>query len=337
MRIAQVSTLATRVREQGAGSIEGLVWTLANAFTARGHEVTTFASAGSTVLGEVIETVPGPYGVEGSPHDWQLCEWINLCRAVAESDRFDVIHSHAYLWGIPLEPLSRAPFVHTLHVLPSEDSGRLWRLSPRTCVNAISQYQWSGFPDLTPAAVIQHGVDPSKFTFREEARDYVCFLGRFTPDKGVADAIAVARELGLRLILAGHANDYFHKSLAPSVDGRMIEYVGPVSGAARDVLLGGAQALLYPIRSPEPFGLVLIEAMMCGTPVAAIRKGAVSEIVEEGITGCIAESDDDFPTQVLRTLGLDRRRVRERAEARFSADRMACQYLQLYEGLIGDG
>jgi glycosyltransferase involved in cell wall biosynthesis len=284
-----------------------------------------------------METLPGPYAEAGSPDDWQLCEWINLCRAAAESGRFDVLHSHAYLWGIPLDPVSRAPVVHTLHILPDDDSARLLRMAPQTCVTAISHCQWSEFPDLTPSAVIEHGIDPCKFTLQEDAEDYVCFLGRFTPGKGADYAIAVARELGQRLILAGPANGYFQEHIAPLVDGRTVEYVGAVGGAARDALLGGARALLYPIQSPEPFGLVLVEAMMCGTPVAAIRLGAVSEIVEEGATGFTAESVDDLAAQVLRTLQLDRRRVRARAEARFSADRMARQYLRLYEQLLERG
>jgi glycosyltransferase involved in cell wall biosynthesis len=204
-------------------------------------------------------------------------------------------------------------------------------------VTAISHCQWSEFPDLTPNAVIEHGIDLCKFTFQEDAEDYVCFLGRFTPAKGAAQAIAVARELGQRLILAGPANPYFQKHIAPMVDGRTVEYAGAVGGAARDALLGGARALLYPIQSPEPFGLVLIEAMMCGTPVAAIRLGAVSEIVEDGTTGFTSMSLEELPAQVLRAFDLDRRRVRARAEARFSAERMAREYLRLYEQLSHGG
>ncbi len=334
MRIAQVSTLATPVRERGTGSIEGLVWTLASELTALGHEVTTFASAGSVVPGEVIETLPGPYSTAGSPDDWQLCEWINLCRAVAESDRFDVIHSHAYLWGIPLEPLSRAPFVHTLHVLPTDDSARLWHLSPHPCVTAISRYQWSSFPGLCPAAIIHHGIDPSKFTFQEQAEDYLCFLGRFNPGKGVAQAIAIAREFGLRLKIAGPMNDYFRERLAPLIDDRSIEYVGPVREDARDALLGGARALLYPIEAPEPFGLVLIEAMICGTPVIATRIGAVPEIVEEGITGFTASSPEELLQLLDAAIALDRQRIHQVATTRFSHERMTRDYVRVYDQLI---
>src|SRR5215207_1341929 len=126
MRIGLVSTLSTRVRPRGSGSVEGLVWLLARELTRLGHDVTVFAAAGSEPVGELVAALPGPYAIDGAPTDWQLCEWINLCRAVELSGRFDVLHSHAYLWGLPLEPLSQAPMVHTLHVRPDPDAARLW-------------------------------------------------------------------------------------------------------------------------------------------------------------------------------------------------------------------
>jgi glycosyltransferase involved in cell wall biosynthesis len=335
MRVGLVSTLATRVRPRGSGSVEGLVWLLSRELTAMGHEVTVFAAAGSEPCGELVAALPGPYGADGSPDDWLTCEWVNLCRAVAESGRLDVLHSHAYLYGLPLEPLSRAPMLHTTHVSPGDDAARLWGTRPGACVTAISRAQWAAFPQLRPAAVVHHGVDAGQFTFRPESEDYVCFLGRFTPEKGPLTAVAAARELGLRLLLAGPRSDYFSRRVEPLVDGRTVEYVGPVAGRTRDRLLGGARALLYPIRQPEPFGLVPVEAMMCGTPVAAVRIGAVPEIVEEGVTACCAESAAEFTQAVRGALNLDRRRVRAAAEVRFSASRMAREYARLYEQVIG--
>src|SRR5262245_15543565 len=335
MRIGLISTLATRVRQRGSGSVESIVWLLASELNRLGHHVTVFACAGSEVCGEVVETLPGTYGVNGAPHDWQLCEWINLCRAVEQSARFDVLHSHAYLWGLPLQPLCKAPMVHTLHVCPDQDAARLWAMTSDACVTAISEYQWSAYPERKPAAVIHHGVDASQFTFREEPEDYVCYFGRFTHGKGPRAAIGAARDLGLRLVLAGPRNEYFGKKIEPMVDGRTVEYVGPLGGEKRDRLLGGARALLYPLQEPEPFGLVPVEAMMCGTPVAAIRRGAVAEIVEDGISGHCAEPEGDFVSAVKRTLTLDRRRVRDRAAARFSAERMARQYVDVYQRVLG--
>jgi glycosyltransferase involved in cell wall biosynthesis len=334
MRVAQLSTVGTPVRREGADSVESLVWLLGRELTALGHEVTTFAVAGSDVCGELVATLPGPYGRAGSPDDWHLCEWINLCGAVEQSGRFDVLHSHAYLWGLPLQGLSRAPMVHTLHVSPYEEEARLWSLYPEAAVTALSAAQWSEFPQFRPVAVIPHGVDTEQFTFRAESEDYVCFLGRFIPGKGPLAAIAAAREIGVRLLLAGPRNDYFREHVEPLVDGRSVEYVGPVSGAGRDRLLGGARALLYPVQAPEPFGLVQVEAMMCGTPVVATALGAVPEIIDEGVTGHTAASADEFVRQVPRAFGLDRRRVRARAEERFSARRMAEEYAALYGRVV---
>jgi glycosyltransferase involved in cell wall biosynthesis len=333
MRIAQVSTLATPVRREGSDSIESLVWLLSRELTRMGHEVSVFAAAGSEVCGELVVTLPGPCGTAGSPSDWQLCEWINLCWAVEQSGRFDVLHSHAYLWGLPLEGLAQAPMVHTLHVCPYENEAGLWSLLPDACVTAVSRYQWSAFPGLRPVAVIHHGVDPDQFPVGLEPEDYVCYLGRFIPGKGPLQAIAAAQALGLRLLLAGPRNDYYHEHVAPVVDGRRVEYVGHVRGPARSQLLRGARALLYPLQDPEPFGLVQVEAMMCGTPVVAMRRGAVPEIIDEGLTGYGADSPDEFARQVPRCFALDRRRIRRRAEERFSAARMAHEYAELYQRL----
>src|SRR5262245_8573350 len=184
MRIAQISTLASPVRAEGSESVEGLVWLLTRELMRMGHEVTVFAAAGSDVPAELVATLPGPYGASGSPHDWQLCEWINLCAAAAHSERFDVLHSHAYLWSLPLEPLLKAPMVHTLHVCPYEEEAKLWSLVPQARVTAISEYQWSAYPALRPMAIVPHGVDPGQFTFQAEPHDYLCFLGRFIPGKG---------------------------------------------------------------------------------------------------------------------------------------------------------
>ena len=335
MRVAEVATLATPVSRLGSGSIEAIVWHLTKGLVDRGHQVTVFGAAGSTPHGELVATLPDTYGADGSPQDWQVCEWENVAQAVAQSGRFDVVHSHGYLWGLPLEPLSRAPMVHTLHVLPYEDSRRLVHLHSGATITAVSHFQWREFPDVEPAAVIHHGVDPVDFTFRAEPEDYVCYLGRFLPVKGVLAAVDAARGMGLPIVLAGPRDDFFDEEVAPLVDGDGVRYAGAVTGPERDVLLGGARALLYPISLPEPFGLVLPEAMMCGTPVVATSVGAVPELVDDGVTGALVEDPSCIGDGVSRALALDRAVVRARAVERFHVDRMVDGYLRVFERVTG--
>jgi glycosyltransferase involved in cell wall biosynthesis len=334
MRIAQIATLGTPVRATRCGSIEGLVWLLTRELVRLDHQVTVFAAPESETDGEVVTSLPGTYGRNGAPADWTICELMNLCRAVAESGRFDLLHSHSYLNGLPLQQLTRTPMLHTLHTFPGQQEADLWSLVPDAAITAISKAQWSQFAPLAPAAVIHHGVDPEQHEFRASPDDYVCYLGRFTRAKGVLGAIEVARTLGMRLKLAGPRSRYYDQHVAASVDGEAVDYVGYVSGAAKAQLLGGARALLYPIEVAEPFGLVLIEAMMCGTPVVARRIGAVPEIVDEGMTGYCADSLDDLARQVTRAVRLDRSRVRARAELRFSGSRMGRDYARVYESVL---
>ncbi len=336
MRLAQVSTLSATIRQDARGSVEAWLWLLTRELVRLGHEVTVFGAAGSQVDGELVATSPGPYGVNGALEDWELCEWVNLCRAVEQSARFDLLHSHAYLWGLPLQSLARAPMVHTLHIVPDHDHARLWQMTPAACVTALSQNQWNAYPQLRPAAVIPHGVDPSQFTLRTEPDDYVCYLGRFEPGKGPLQAIAAARAAGLRLLMAGPPNLYFRETVKPHIDGKTVEYVGFVTGAERNKLLGGARALLYPIQYHEAFGLVLVEAMLCGTPVVATRFGAVPEIVEPGVTGFIAETKEEFLQVIPRAMKLDRGRIRQLTEKRFSVEKMAQDYVAVYQRQISE-
>lgn len=338
MRIALVSSCASPVRRHAADSIETIVWLLADELTRLGHDVTTFACAGSEAPGRVIHTLPGPYARAGAPSDWQLCEYLAVAQAVAMSDEFDLIHSHNYLLGLPIDALCRCPMLHTLHVTPYGDQASLRRAFPDAEVTAISRFQWSTYGDLpAPLAVIHHGIDTGQFTYRAEPEDYLLYFGRFTPGKGPLAAIAAARETGLPLVLAGPENGYYKTEIAPQVDGRHIRFAGAVYGADRDRLLGGARALLYPINAPEPFGLVMIEAMACGTPVAAIDAGAVREVVDEGVTGATCADATQLPHAIDRAIRLGRSRVRQRCLERFTAKRMAGEYVRVYERLLGSG
>jgi glycosyltransferase involved in cell wall biosynthesis len=330
MRIAQIATVSTPVRRDHAGSVETVVWLLARELTRAGHDVTVFGCAGAECDGRFVETLPGPYGEAGSPDDWNLCEWLSVAKAVARSREFDVMHCHSYMWGLPFAALAACPLVHTLHILPYDQEAQLWRMEPAAHVTAISRFQWSAYPDLHPCAVIPHGVDVEQFRFVERPGDDLVYLGRFIENKGPLDAVRVARQLGRRLILAGPRSDYFTDHVEPLVDDDEVVWVGPVDAAGRRDLLGRAAALVYPLREPEPFGLVQIEAMLCGTPVAATSIGAVPEIVDDGVTGALATSADDLSAAINRCVGLDRWRVQQSAAARFTSARMAADYAGLY-------
>jgi glycosyltransferase involved in cell wall biosynthesis len=310
--------------------VESLVWLLTRELQRLGHDITVFATGDSETDTKLESVLPAAYGSPGSLDDWHLCEWLNLTNAVRKSGDFDVLHTHAYLWGLPLEPFSKSPVIHTMHIVPDQNAARLWSLRPQVCVTAVSRHQWSAFPNLHPAAIIPHGLDAADFPFCDKPDDYLLYLGRFVSGKGPLHAINIARDLGVRLILAGPGNAYFRETIRPRVDDGSVEYAGYVSGSRKAELLGKARALLYPIQHPEAFGLVLVEAMLCGTPVVAMNIGAVPEIVEHGVAGFCATTLDDFSRFVPKSFELPRLPIRQYAQTRFSIARMASDYLQLY-------
>jgi glycosyltransferase involved in cell wall biosynthesis len=335
MRIGLVSTLATPVRRSSAGtvdSVEAICWLLARELTHLGHEVTLFAAADSRAHCQEVVSVPGPYGSRGLPEAYLQAELFNLAAAVERAATLDVLHSHAYLLGRLLERLSAVPMVHTLHTQPYEAEAALARLWPGLHLTALSAYQWSRFPDLQPV-IVPSAADPAQFTLRRHPERRLCYLGRFMPQKGPLEAIRVARALDMPILLAGPENAYFRDVLRREVDGSRVEYVGAVGGTRRDDLLGRSSALVYPVQEGEPFGLVMVEAMMCGTPVLATDVGATREVVDDGVTGRVAPLGD-LVHAASEVLALDRARVRAAALARYAPDRMARDYEAVYTAAV---
>jgi len=336
LRIAHVGPVATSVPPQKSGSVQVMTSLLNEGLVAHGHDVTLFAPGDSRTSAKLHAMFPHGYWHDHEMWPWELYEMMNIAAAVERSRDFDIIHFQAayYPMSLPFTRLSHAPIVQTLHHSPSESEVRLWRNYPEAPFVAISQEQARLLQGLNVAGVVLHAVDTHRFCFREVPDDYVLFLGRFTEGKGPLQAIQVARQLGLRLILAAADEAYYREVVAPHVDGRQIVYFGEADFEAKVKLYGGARALLYPVQAREPFGLVLAEAMACGTPVAALDRGAVREVVDDAITGLVFGTLDEMTGGLDRVFALDRRRVREHAVARFGIDRMVDEYVAVYRRII---
>jgi glycosyltransferase involved in cell wall biosynthesis len=336
MRIAHIAPVATTIPPPKSGSVETMTSLLTEGLVARGHDVTLFATADSKTSAKLEAIYPHGYWHDEHMWPWELYEMLNLAAAVERASEFDVIHYEAayYPMSLAFTRLSSTPIVQTLHHSPSAAEVKLWSRYPEAPFVAISKEQRGLLKGLNVVGTVLHGIDTNNFIFQEKPEDYLLFLGRFTEGKGVLQAIEIARRVGMRLILAAAEDEYYREKVASHVDGRHVVYYGEADFNAKVKLYGGARALLYPIQAREPFGLVLAEAMACGTPVAALDRGAVREVVDEGVTGMIFENLEQMVNELPRVFDFDRRRVRDRAVARFGAGRMVDEYVALYQQIV---
>lgn len=336
LRIAQVAPVATSLPPPRSGSIEVLTWQLTEGLVARGHAVTLFAAGHSTTSATLHATVARGYREDATLWPWELAELMNLAAAFERAGEFDLIdcQSEYYPMSLAFGRLVPTPVIHTVHYAPADDEVAMWRRYPDAPFVAVSDAQAARMSGLRVVGTVPHGVDTDALSFQATPQDYLLFLGRFTEGKGVREAIDVAHGAGLPLRLAAEANDYYREVVAPLVDGRAVVYVGEVTGREKAALLGGARALLYPVQQPEAFGLVLAEAMACGTPVAALDAGAVSDIVEHDRTGGVFTSLTAMKAGLPRVLALDRQAVRRAAVARFGLARMVEVYETIYHRVV---
>ena len=336
MRIAHIAPVATTIPPPKSGSVETMTSLLTEGLVDRGHDVTLFATGDSKTRARLVALYPHGYWHDEHMWPWELYEMLNLAAAVERAREFDIIHYEAAYYPISLAfaRLSPTPIVQTLHHSPSAAEVQLWLHYPEAPFVAISKEQARLLDGLNVVDTVLHGIDTDGFTFREKPDDYLLFLGRFTQGKGVLQAIEIAKRVGMTLILAAAEDDYYREQVAPHVDGRHIVYYGEADFAAKVRLYGGARALLYPIQSPEPFGLVLAEAMACGTPVAALDRGAVREVVDDGVTGMVFADLEQLVNDLPRVMDLDRRRVRARAVERFGVARMVDEYIAVYRRIV---
>ena len=336
LRIAQVAPVAQSVPPHHSGSIETTTDLLTRGLIARGHDVTLFATESSTTTARLHATFVHGYNEDSELWPWEFCELLNISAAIERAKQFDIIHCHAEYapLAIAFQQLSETPLVHTVHHSPMPSEVRLWARNGNAPFIAISRHQAKQLTNLKVLGVVHHAIDIENFAFEDTPEDYLLFLGRFSPEKGVLEAITTARRTNIRLILAAAENDYYREHIASLVDGTHVAYHGEVTGTTKAKLVGQARALLYPIQTAESFGLVLAEAMACGTPIAALRLGAVDELIDEGVTGIAYDTLEELVCGLPRVLTLDRKAVRARAEQKFNTDRMIDQYLDIYSSVI---
>jgi glycosyltransferase involved in cell wall biosynthesis len=336
MRIAHVAPVATTIPPPKSGSVETMTSLLTEGLVARGEDVTLFATGDSKTAAKLAPIYPHGYWHDTNMWPWELYEMLNLAHAVERAAEFDIIHYEAayYPMSLAFTRLCQTPILQTLHHSPSAAEVKLWSRYPDAPFVAISNEQARLLTGVQVIDTVLHGIDTDRFTFRDTPEDYLLFLGRFTEGKGVLQAIEIAKRLGMRLILAAAEDAYYRETIAPHVDGRLITYYGEADFTAKVKLYGGARALLYPIQTREPFGLVLAEAMACGTPVAALDRGAVREVVDDGVTGIVFEDLEQMVNDLPRVFDLDRRRVHQQAVARFGVERMVDGYLRAYTRVL---
>jgi glycosyltransferase involved in cell wall biosynthesis len=306
---------------------------LAEGLSAAGIDVTLFATLDSVTSGALDGVCPRGYADDPSL-DGRVWEAMHVAHALSRSGEFDVVHSHLDWLPLAFAGHCRAPLLTTIHgfsgpgILPAYARARSAYVSISDADRA---------PELDYVATVHHGIDLDAFPFDPVGGRRLIAFGRVHPDKGTHTAIEIARRTGMPLTICGIVQDqrYFEEEIAPKVDGEQVSFLGSVGPERRGQILGGAAALLHPIAFDEPFGLSVVEAMACGTPVVAYRRGSMAEVVDPGVTGFLVESLDEAVTAVARIATIDRASCRAQAERRFSADRMVASYLKIYREMLG--
>jgi len=343
LKIAQIAPLYEAVPPRLYGGTERIVAHLTDALVELGHEVTLFASAEARTRATLVPVRDRAIRLDPRALKSDLAAHLSMLHELHKRrDAFDVLHFHVDLVHFPFFAACAGQTVTTLHgrldLKDLPEAYARWREYPLV---SISEDQRTPLPDANWLATVQHGIAPELYRFTAVPEEpYLAFLGRISPEKRPDRAIAIAKRSGLRLKIAAKVDAadaaYFREVIEPLLDHPLVEFVGEIGDHAKSAFLGNAKALLFPIDWPEPFGLVMIEAMACGTPVVAWRRGSVPEIVDHGETGFIVETEDEAVAAVERLHLIDRRVVRDVFERRFTANVMARNYLQLYWRLYAD-
>jgi len=335
MRVAQVAPLVLPVPPAEYGGTERVIYNLCEALVSRGHEVTLFASGDSDTSARLAPAVPKALS-NGAPIPDPIAPVLRMHAEVFRRAReFDVIHTHTDYFAFPFARESAAPVLTTLHGrLDIPYYREMLQLFPEVHLAAISRSQQSQAPGANWAATVHHGLALGDYEFGRQGGEGLVFLGRLSPEKAPHSAIDVAVDAGVPLTLAGRVHgeeaDYFEREVVPRLSHPLVRFVGELGDREKQTLLRNARALLFPIDWPEPFGLVMIEAMACGTPVIARPMGAAPEVVVHGVTGVLADSHDELVAAVAKVRSLDRAACRRHVEENFSVDAMADRYECIY-------
>jgi glycosyltransferase involved in cell wall biosynthesis len=338
MHIAQIAPLAESVPPKLYGGTERVVAWLVDELVDLGHRVTLFASGDSTTRANLHPVWPRALRLGRPRTDPNLACALLLEAILRRAEEFDVIHSHIDWLHLPVLTRLGIPFVTTMQGrLDLPGIPEALREFPGASFVSISDNQRAPVKEANWCGTVYHGLPAGQFRPSYASGSYLAFLGRLTPDKGPEDAIRIARAAGMPLRIAAKVprgeTAYFKQHIEPHIDGMDVQLIGEVDERGKQPFLSEAAALLFPIKWPEPFGLVMIEAMACGTPVIAYRAGSVPEVLDEGVTGFIVDGEDEALHAVKNLARMDRRAVRARFEERFTSDRMARAYVRHYQRL----
>lgn len=330
MKIALLSPIAWRTPPLHYGPWESIVSLLAEGLVKQGMAVTLFATGNSASSARLEWICPGAYE-EDRGLDPKVWECLHIAHLFEKAGEFDVIHNHFDFLPLSYSRLVNTPVVTTIHGFSSPRILPVYQQYNDRC-HYISISYADRHPALSYLANVYHGLDLNLFTFQPEAGDYLLFLGRIHADKGTAEAIEIARQSGMKLFIAGIIQDqaYFTNSVAPYLNEDVV-YLGPVGPQDRDRLLGGALAMLHPIAFAEPFGLSVIEAQACGTPVIAYNRGSMPEVIQDGLTGFLAADAAEAVKKLSLISTINRAACRQWVENNFSQERMVREYIQVYQ------
>ena len=341
MRIAQVAPLYESVPPKLYGGTERVVSYLTEELANMGHEVVLFASGDSRTRAELVPVCRSALRLDSTCSDPHALHFLLMEEVLKRQDEFDVIHCHIDCFGHVMARRTHVPVVSTLHGrLDLWEYGRIYREYSEVPLVSISNAQREPVPEANWVATVYHGLPGDLYSLNPEGGDYLVYVGRISPEKRVDSAINIAVKAGIPLRIAAKVDradaEYFQEKIRPLLDHPLVEFLGEVNDSEKNELVGSALAFLHPVDWPEPFGLAMIEAMACGTPVIARRRGSIPEVVDHGVTGYIFERDEEAVFYIRNFLsGLSRQGCRMRFEERFLAGRMARDYLNVYDAVMG--